>query len=232
MLNLLLVGALVAAVPAQAERDTFEYHYPAAVAAMPALKARLDREAATLRATFAKDVAADKRERSTEKRSRLAWDQTRNWQVVTNTPRFLSLSIEEYEFSGGAHGNTHYDALVWDKVAGAPLKPLRMFASNAALRTAIGERFCAELDGQRAERRGERINRGSGDEFDKCLDPTTLTVLLGSSSGRMFDRIGVIAAPYEAGPYAEGTYEVTLPVTPAVLAALRPEFRRYFMLKR
>ena len=54
------------------------------------------------------------------------------------------------------------------------------------------------------------------------------TLILGSRNHKTFDRIGFLIAPYEAGPYAEGSYEVTLPVTPAVLAAVKPEWRGAF----
>ena len=46
------------------------------------------------------------------------------------------------------------------------------------------------------------------------------------------DRIGILIGPYEAGPYAEGGYEVTLPVTPAILAVVKPEYRASFAASR
>ena len=73
---------------------------------------------------------------------------------------------------------------------------------------------------------------GSTEIFDECIDPVKSTVILGSSNKQTFDRIGILVAPYEAGPYAEGDYEVTLPVTQAVLAAVKPEYRAAFSLKR
>ena len=77
-------------------------------------------------------------------------------------------------------------------------------------------------------KRGTPVAPGSSDEFDKCIDPADETVILGSKVRFGFDRIGIRIAPYNAGPYAEGAYEVTLPVTPAVIAAVRPEFRASF----
>jgi hypothetical protein len=68
------------------------------------------------------------------------------------------------------------------------------------------------------------------DGFFPCPPITDLTVLLGSSNKQTFNRIGLIAAPYVAGSYAEGPYEVTLPVTPAVLAAVKPEYKAAFAL--
>jgi hypothetical protein len=76
--------------------------------------------------------------------------------------------------------------------------------------------------------RWAKVNRNSGDEFDACLDPASVTVILGSANGQGFDRIGFLIDPYAAGPYAEGDYEVTLPVTGKVLAAVKPEFRSAF----
>lgn len=46
------------------------------------------------------------------------------------------------------------------------------------------------------------------------------------------NHIGLIADQYLAGSYAEGPYEITLPVTPAVIAAVKPEYRAGFSVKR
>ena len=53
-------------------------------------------------------------------------------------------------------------------------------------------------------------------------------MILGSSDRKRFNRIGLLVGPYAAGPYAEGSYDITLPVTPAVLKAVKPEFRAAF----
>ena len=53
-------------------------------------------------------------------------------------------------------------------------------------------------------------------------------VTLGLAAGQ----IGVLIGPYEAGPYVEGGYEVTLPVTAEVLAVVKPEYRASFAAGR
>lgn len=68
--------------------------------------------------------------------------------------------------------------------------------------------------------------------FDACIDPVDSTVILGSADKQHFTRIGVLVDPYEAGPYVEGNYEVTVPVTAAVLKAVKPEYRAAFALGR
>ena len=116
--------------------------------------------------------------------------------------------------------------------AQAGLVPTSLFASRGALAEAIRASFCKALDRERAKRRGGRVNPASEDPFDQCVDPTASTILLGSSNQQQFDRIGILIAPYEAGPYAEGDYEITLPVTKAVLMAVKPQYRSVFALGR
>ena len=59
-----------------------------------------------------------------------------------------------------------------------------------------------------------------------------LTLLLGSSNRQASNRIGLIADQYAAGSYAEGPCEVTLPVTPAAIAAVKPVYHAAFSVKR
>jgi hypothetical protein len=160
------------------------------------------------------------------------WSCSQSWSVVTDLPGWLSLSAAYWSFSGGAHGMTWSGAMLWDRKANLPRNPLDLFISKAALAGAIRTPFCAALDKQRAEKRGEPVDRKSGDEFDKCIDPTAETVILGSRGKRGFDRIGILVAPYNAGPYAEGDYEVTVPVTPAVLAAVKPAYKAAFAVPK
>jgi hypothetical protein len=150
------------------------------------------------------------------------------WKVVTNIPGWLSLSAQSYVFSGGAHGNTGYDALLWDRSTGARRQALDLFTSVAAFKAAVGTQFCAALDRERAKRRGSD-GFAKDDPFSQCIDPAKdTTIILGSANGARFTRVGFLIAPYAAGPYAEGTYEVTLVLTPAMLQAVKSQYRAYF----
>ena len=90
--------------------------------------------------------------------------------------------------------------------------------------------FCTELDQERGKRRGEPV-KGDGSMFHDCIKPSEQTVILGSSTGKAFDKIGVLVGPYAAGPYVEGDYEFTFPVTAKLLAAVKPEFRDAFAVR-
>lgn len=215
-----------------AEKDggsrEFSYTWPAQVSAIPALAARFTAERDTLLAEQKTNWDAAIKEFAGEDcASCKSLSLSKQWKVVADLPRFLSLSAEIYAYTGGAHGNSGFEALVWDRQAGAGIAPTAMFRSDAALQDALGSAWCKALKTERMKRMGADY---SDDGFFSCPGIADLTVLPGSSNKQAFDRIGLIAAPYVAGSYAEGPYEVTLPVTPAVLAAVKPEYRAVFAL--
>lgn len=213
----------------------FAYSYPAAAAAIPALREWLEGDLVSARAELASEAREGRTDAKVGEYEFTPYMGSTEWKVVTDLPGWLSLSSEIYSFSGGAHGNSAFDSLLWDKMArggaGQQLSVMDLFTSPAALRAAVTKGFCAELDRQRAKKRGEDYAYDPDDDFSKCIDPTEQAVILGSKSGKGFDRIGFLIAPYNAGSYAEGSYEVTLPVTAAVLAAVKPEYKAAFVAR-
>ncbi|MGB7655718.1 MAG: DUF4163 domain-containing protein [Novosphingobium sp.] len=210
----------------------FAYSYPANAAGIPALRAELEAEkdkARTELVAQAKDGQKESKEGGYEYHP---YDTVTEWTVVTDIPGWLSMKGEFYSFTGGAHGNSGTQPLLWDKAANRRREPIALFISPAALNAALGPAYCAALNAERSKRRQEKVDPNSGDEFDKCLAPSEVTILLGSGDKAHFTRIGLIADPYMAGPYAEGDYEITLPVNAAVLKAVKPEYRSMFAVGR
>jgi hypothetical protein len=206
----------------------FAYSWPAKATAIPQLAARLtadrDQTLAEQKAEWdeaLKDLADADCGACTNRAYEMAWD------VVADVPRFLSLSGAWSAYSGGAHGNYAWEALVWDREAERGFDPKEMFTSPAALQGALGPGWCTALRAERVEKLGAEY-AADDDGIFPCPPIADLTVLVGSSDGKSFNRIGLIAAPYVAGSYAEGAYEVTLPVTPKVLAAVKPGYRAAF----
>lgn len=216
-----------AAIKEENELFSFDYAYPEEAAAIPQLKDLLDQELAKSRrelATQAREARADDKDMGFPYN---AFALGTTWEVVADTPRFLSLSAAIYTYTGGAHPNSGASALVWDREAKRALEPMDFFASPEMLDRAVAEPYCKALNTLREQRRGGEID--SADSiFGACPDVAELTVLLGSTNGKTFDRIGLIAPPYVAGPYAEGAYEVTVPVTEAMLEAVKPTYRSAF----
>ena len=208
----------------------FDYSYPAEAGRIPALKIWLDADRAKARAHLVEDATSGRAEAKQSGFEYHAYAQGRAWEKVAETPRFLSLSLLVSEYTGGAHPNYGFDSLLFDKQAGERIAPLALFTSPAALDAVIQRPFCAMLDKERGKRRGEPVV-SDGSMFNDCIKPSEQTVILGSSTGRTFDRIGVLIGPYAAGSYAEGDFDITLPVTAALLRAVRPEYRAAFVVK-
>ncbi len=213
----------------------FEYSYPSAAAAIPALRDWLEADLTRTRADLAAEAREARKDAKAEGFPFNPYMSSTGWQVVTDLPGWLSLSAEGYSFTGGAHGNSGFQTILWDKAAnngaGQRRTATDLFASKAALKAAVLKPFCAELERQRAEKRqGMDFSDDPDDPYAQCVDPNEQVVILGSKSRKGFDRIGFLIAPYNAGPYAEGSYEVTLPVSPAVLAAIKPQYRASFVV--
>ncbi|MBB3349084.1 DUF4163 domain-containing protein [Sphingomonas sp. BK069] len=226
------IGAALLGAPAVAEKTadyTFAYVAPSAATRPPGLRQWLDRDRARFRRTVATEAAADRVEAAKDGYPFHQHEATRTWKVVTETPFLLSLSAETYRYTGGAHGGTAIESLVWDKARSRRLDPRALFVSAEALQRVLGARWCVWLS-------RERARRLQADEVDDpvfpCPKVAELTLLLGSSDRRAIDRVGLIAGQYVAGAYAEGMYEMTVPVTPELLTAVRPAWQEVFRVGR
>ena len=227
---LLIALAVAGGVAPAREVRTTDYHFsyvvPPAAARIPALNAWLTADAERRQARIAAEAASGRRTARAGGFPFNPYDSTATWKVVTDTPRLLSLSADIYAFTGGAHGNPSTAALVWDKTARKRLAPVALFTSPAMIEAATRTHFCPRLKAERDRRLQGAVDTGG--PFAQCPAFKDLVLLLGSTTGRRIDRIGLVADPYVAGSYAEGRYEVTLPVTPALLAAVRPAYRDAF----
>jgi hypothetical protein len=228
------IAAIAAPTPARSVKVSnalyeFSYAYPAQAAALPPVKAILDRDLAKTRTSLITEATQDQRDAKKGHYPYRAYSTDVTWKVVTALPGWLSLSSQLYAYTGGAHGNSGFDTLLWDKGANVRRQPIDLFVSPAAFAAAVKAPFCDGLAGERLKKRGEVWSSNDIPEFTNCIDPVKdAVVILGSANGRAFTRIGFLIGPYSAGPYAEGSYEVTVPVTSAILGAVKPQFRAAF----
>lgn len=226
-------GAEAVEVKQTAEKDggtwEFAYSWPRAVSAEPELakllSAEREKAQAEDKAAWEKDVAAlagdgdcgGCRNRSFGKQ----------WKVVADLPGWLSLSADTSGYTGGAHGMYGVQSLVWDKTRKVAVDGAALFQSPAALQQALGATLCDALNRERVKKGMEPVT-ASDSVFPACPGLDEATVLVGSSNGATFDRITVYYGPYVAGSYAEGAYELNFPVTRAMAAAVKPEYRAAF----
>ncbi len=156
----------------------------------------------------------------------------KSWSIAADTPRLLVMSASNFTYTGGAHGNTVFDALLWDREAnggeGTAMRPVDVFVGETALEnTAFGE-YCQAL----LEARGERLemNVDGLNPFENCPSISDLVVVFKSTNGETLDQISFFAAAYVAGSYAEGPYIFDIPMTRALIDVVRPEYRAAFSI--
>ena len=210
----------------------FAYSWPRAVSKIPQLVERFTAERDRELAAQKSDWESSFDDAPEDCISCISRGFEKEWKVVADLPQWLSLSADLYVYTGGAHGNYGKTSLVWDKRGQRAMKGADLFNSPVALETALGARLCEALNEQREKRRGMSVDPASGDMFDDCPGIDEASVLVGSSNGESFDRIGIYFGPYVAGAYAESDYELNFSVTPAVLDAVKPEFANAFSVKR
>lgn len=204
----------------------FEYSWSTEANAVPALVKRFTASMRKQRAGISTAAQSDAVERKKQGFPFNPYSQTTDITTAGQTPRLLSLRIDSYEFSGGAHGNGGTAALLWDRILGKDIKFDALFRPGSGYITGFRGPYCRALDIERAKRRqGEKL----GGDFDQCPAFSELALIPADTNhnGR-FDRLLLVASPYVAGPYVEGEYEVSLPINSAQIAKMKPQYRASF----
>ena len=233
-LALLLTAAAPPAKPVEIERNSalleFSVSWPSEAAAVPALDRRFRAEMAkALRAAEA-NARSDQKLARRQKRPFNAQSYDLSWTLAGQSPRLLSLQSALGTFTGGAHPNSVYGALLWDRAARREIGPSSLFSTPGGLSATTRQAYCAALQAERLKRRQGEI---LGGEFDQCPAYSDLAIApVDSDKDGRFDSMAFVASPYTAGPYVEGEYEIALPVNAALMAALKPAFRQSFEVQR
>jgi hypothetical protein len=207
---------------------SFTYSWSAAAGNIPALAERLEGQLEKSKRELITNADKGKEESEGNGFPYNPHYFSEKWKVVANLPDWLSLSGEFSTYTGGAHGMYGLESLVWDKKVGRGFPAIEMFASPKALSDALGSKLCKALDAERAKKRKGQPEGHSIPEFDKCVGVDEATVLVGSSNGKTFNRVGVWFGPYVAGPYVEGAYELNFGIDKAVLETVKPAYKAAF----
>lgn len=136
---------------------------------------------------------------------------------AVETPRLLALKRDDYEFTGGAHGNGVSTGVLWDKTARRQLKPADLFRAGADLK-AMDTALCAAINAAKRTR-GEGAEPVTADgDLWACPDAAMTAFTLAPGANGKAGGLLFLVGPYVVGPYSEGSYEVVVPT--AVLAPL------------
>lgn len=216
--------------------DLLDFHFawPPEISAIPQLADKLRAAAIAHKAELLKTAAEDKAYRAKNGFPFQGYQYSADFAVQGDTPRLLSLEEKWFEYTGGAHPMHGTKAILWDRSAGREMAFTDLFTGGpAALGRLFEASYCDALDKARAEKRGAAGTAPAADDpFNQCPKFSDLEPIPSGKPGRPMSKITFHADPYVAGPYAEGDYDVTLPVTADVIAALKPAYRSSFEAQR
>lgn len=130
----------------------------------------------------------------------VGWEAEIRGKMVYESPSLISLVLNSYTFTGGAHGYGSTSFLNFDKLKGIELGNYEMFADLEGFSAFAEERFRNEQDVPK----GENINV-TGFMFSSD------TFHLAQNLGFTEKGIQLIYNQYEVASYADGPIELTIP---------------------
>ena len=184
---------------------------PEALKAHPDLHARLYAEEVRKLRQFAEGAQSDRTEAGADP-DQPKFSNTVTLTVAAETAKLLSLKRTSFE-TGGAHPNTLTSGILWDKALKRQIGLADLFRKGADM-TALDQALCSALNSAKRA----RVPDGASITFESkpfacprvAVTPFVLTPgdTAGKAAGLTF-----LIGPYQAGPYAEGGYEIAIPVT-------------------
>jgi hypothetical protein len=129
------------------------------------------------------------------------------------TGKLISLKRVDFEYSGGAHPNTLTIGLLWDKALKRRVGLSRLFRTGADL-TALDQALCAAINDAKRVRDPDSPAVAFGTRPFACprAADTGFVLAPGTVAGKAAGLVFLIN-PYQVGSYAEGAYEIALPLT-------------------
>lgn len=194
---------------------------PAELARQPDLHARLYADGVKELKAFSEGATGERAEAGAEGIPPYSKEIT--WSLGADTGKLLSLERTDYEFAGGAHPNHSSQAVLWDKSLKRLVQPGQLIRGDGA---GLDKALCDALYAAKKDRLGaDATPPGDGWECPKWS--STPFVLVPSTTGGKAGGLKFLIAPYVAGPYAEGGYEVVVPLSAvqgSLAAAYADEF--------
>lgn len=207
--------------------------YPPSAAEYPALAAELKRYAEVARANLLEAVKSRSAGGDT-----MLYDLSLSFTEILDTPELVAYAADGSSFTGGAHGSPLLARFVWLPQQGQPLAATDLIPTASGwqavagyvreeLHSALSQRVAADelAPGERAEvvkSAGRMIDEGTGpdpanfSQFEPVVNP----------AGKL-TALRFVFAPYQVGPYADGTQTVEVPAA-VLLPHVAPEYRHLF----
>jgi len=203
----------VAAAPLAFSRPTPDAEvtltFPDTIRAFPELHNRLYIEGQSDLNAFVDQAVRDRKELSAAGSDAPPYFRSIKWTLPAQSEHLLSVYAERSEFTGGAHPNASYQTILWDKAAKQAIDAKLLFAPNADL-SAADSFLCHQIEAERSRRNQTPTTQAAtGFTCPKLID--SHLVLVPSLTAGKIGAVEALFAPYEVGPYAEGTFQIRVP---------------------
>ncbi|GAB2615844.1 DUF3298 and DUF4163 domain-containing protein [Novilysobacter erysipheiresistens] len=214
--------------------------YPQSAARYPALAAEMKRYAEAARADLMRAVEARRQRQPTGEGSEgsTMYDLSLTFTEVFDSPDLVAYAADGSSYTGGAHGNPLLARFVWlpredRRLTAEALVPQeagwQAIANHVReqLYTALSQRIDADdlAPAERAE-----VVRGASRMIEEgtVADPENYSEFepVGGPGGRVTG-LRFVFAPYQVGPYSDGTQTVEVPAS-VLLPHVAPEYRGLF----
>jgi hypothetical protein len=143
------------------------------------------------------------------------------------TGKLFSLIRTDSEFTGGAHPNASFSAILWDKALKREVPAADLFTKTGDL-SALDIALCAAINAEKRKRdpAAQTISLTSAEWKCPRAAQTPFVLATGTRPGKAGGLVFLIG-PYLVGSYAEGTFEVTVPQS-AFRSLLAPAYADEF----
>lgn len=186
---------------------------PDAIKRQTDLHARLYAEEVRLLREFAEGAQGELTEAGADT-DRPKYEKTITVTTALETGKLVSLKRVDFDYSGGAHPNTLSSGILWDKALKRRLALADLFRKSADL-TALDQALCTAINAAKRARVPDSaavtLGGRPGSSCPRAAD-TAFVLAPGTVNGKAAGLVFFIGA-YQVGPYAEGGYEIAIPVS-------------------
>lgn len=143
------------------------------------------------------------------------------------TAKLVSLARTDFEFTGGAHPNTSFASVIWDKTTNKRLGFADLFRPGADL-AVLDKALCAAANAAKQARSPGSEAATLDGKMWTCPKAASTPFFLtpGSTPGKA-GGVTFLMGPYQIGPYSDGPYWIALPQS-AFRALLNPAYADQF----
>ncbi|MES2860569.1 MAG: RsiV family protein [Pseudomonadota bacterium] len=199
---------------------------PIAIKAQPDLHARLYAASVRDLREFTEGAQADRTEAGGDA-GMAPYSKSIEITPGAETGKLFSLIRTDSEFTGGAHPNASFAAILWNKALKREVPAADLFVKTGDL-SALDAALCAAINAEKRKRdpQAQSVSLTSAEWKCPRAAQTPFVLAMGTQPGKAGGLVFLIG-PYLVGPYAEGSYEVTVPQS-AFRSLLAPAFADEF----